>query len=142
MTGDVLFLCTGNYFRSRYAEILFNHRAAALGLSARASSRGLSVTRKNPGPISRHALERLTAAGLVTPELTRSPAQVTEAELAAAGRIIALKEAEHRALVAAHYPAFTDRVEYWHVDDIDCSPPTEALELIDVLVEELLTPRP
>jgi hypothetical protein len=25
---SVLFLCTGNYYRSRFAEELFNHRAA------------------------------------------------------------------------------------------------------------------
>jgi protein-tyrosine-phosphatase len=28
----LLFLCTGNYYRSRYAEELFNHHAARGGL--------------------------------------------------------------------------------------------------------------
>ncbi|MEJ7592066.1 MAG: low molecular weight phosphatase family protein, partial [Planctomycetaceae bacterium] len=28
----VLFLCTGNYYRSRYAEILFNAKAEEMGL--------------------------------------------------------------------------------------------------------------
>ena len=35
----VLFLCTGNYYRSRFAEELFNHRAARDGLSWVAQSR-------------------------------------------------------------------------------------------------------
>jgi protein-tyrosine-phosphatase len=34
----VLFLCTGNYYRSRYAEELFNHLARAEGLGWRAFS--------------------------------------------------------------------------------------------------------
>ena len=34
----VLFLCTGNYYRSRYAEELFNHLARGENLPWRASS--------------------------------------------------------------------------------------------------------
>ena len=38
----VLFLCTGNYYRSRFAEILFNQLAPTRGLNWRADSRGLA----------------------------------------------------------------------------------------------------
>src|SRR5260370_39303693 len=41
----VLFLCTGNYYRSRFAEVLFNSVAAKMGLPWRASSRGLGLGR-------------------------------------------------------------------------------------------------
>jgi len=37
--NTVLFLCTGNYYRSRFAEILFNAVAAKEGLGWRADSR-------------------------------------------------------------------------------------------------------
>ena len=37
----VLFVCSGNYYRSRLAEILFNHEAAAAGLAWESGSRGL-----------------------------------------------------------------------------------------------------
>src|SRR6185369_2827587 len=37
----VLFLCSGNYYRSRFAELFFNHLPAAEGLSYRADSAGL-----------------------------------------------------------------------------------------------------
>jgi protein-tyrosine phosphatase len=30
---DILFLCTGNYYRSRFAEILFNSVAGKMGLA-------------------------------------------------------------------------------------------------------------
>jgi protein-tyrosine phosphatase len=39
----VLFLCTGNYYRSRFAEVLFNSVADRMGLPWRASSRGLAL---------------------------------------------------------------------------------------------------
>ncbi|MGM4967020.1 hypothetical protein AB7714_26215 [Tardiphaga sp. 1201_B9_N1_1] len=35
MARTVLFLCTGNYYRSRYAEELFNHLARRAGLTGR-----------------------------------------------------------------------------------------------------------
>ena len=38
----VLFLCTGNYYRSRLAEELFNQRAHQLGLHWHASSCALA----------------------------------------------------------------------------------------------------
>ena len=41
----VLFLCTGNYYRSRFAEILFNSVAEKMGLPWKASSRGLALER-------------------------------------------------------------------------------------------------
>jgi protein-tyrosine phosphatase len=39
----VLFLCTANYYRSRFAEFYFNSIAAAAGLPWQAESRGLSL---------------------------------------------------------------------------------------------------
>ena len=39
----LLFLCTGNYYRSRLAEELFNHRAQHAGLSWIAQSRALAI---------------------------------------------------------------------------------------------------
>ena len=39
----VLFLSTGNYYRSRFAEILFNSIAPRYGLPWKAESRGLGV---------------------------------------------------------------------------------------------------
>src|SRR5262249_57225544 len=50
----VLFLCTGNYYRSRFAEALFNSVAGRMGLPWRASSRGLALERgvNNVGPMA------------------------------------------------------------------------------------------
>src|SRR3954462_8242741 len=94
----VLFLCTGNYYRSRFAEILFNSVAAKMGLSWQALSRGLALERgvNNVGPMAASALAALQALGIPSGDaITRLPAPVTADELARADRIIALKHAEH-----------------------------------------------
>jgi hypothetical protein len=62
MENRVLFICTGNYYRSRFAEAVFNHHAEALGLRWRAFSRGLAIHLVPPGfVLSPHTLEHLKA---------------------------------------------------------------------------------
>ena len=62
----MLFLCTGNYYRSRFAEELFNHRAARDGLSWVAQSRALAIGRgiNNIGALSPFTLKALEERGL------------------------------------------------------------------------------
>src|ERR671937_1888184 len=64
--NTVLFLCTGNYYRSRFAEVLFNSVAGRMGLPWRASSRGLALERgvNNVGPMEVSAVKALEARGL------------------------------------------------------------------------------
>jgi hypothetical protein len=63
---SVLFLCTGNYYRSRFAEMLFNSLAAQVGLQWRASSRGLALERgvNNIGSMDASAAKALQALGV------------------------------------------------------------------------------
>jgi protein-tyrosine phosphatase len=58
--------------------------------------------------------------------------------LQSATRIIALKELEHRPLLAARHPAWQDRVEYWHIHDLADGTPEEALGEIAVRVAALV----
>src|ERR1700733_11080797 len=95
---SVLFLCTGNYYRSRFAEILFNSVTGKMGRPWRASSRGFALERgvKNIGPMAVSAVKALEALGVApaADAVTRLPAQVTTADLERADRVVALKEAE------------------------------------------------
>src|SRR5438067_2061883 len=69
-----LFLCTGNYYRSRFAEILFNHRASHLRLDWRAESRGLKIGwLGNIGAISPDAIATLEARGIRCATVERMP---------------------------------------------------------------------
>jgi protein-tyrosine-phosphatase len=93
---SVLFLCTGNYYRSRFAEVLFNSVAGKMGLPWRASSRGLALERgvHNVGPMAVAAVKALEARGLrAVPEFGRFPIRATEEDFEAAHWIVALKEA-------------------------------------------------
>ncbi len=116
----VLFLCTGNYYRSRFAEILFNSVASKMGLSWRANSGGLAVDRSvnNVGPMSKSAIKALEALGArADVAFSRFPMQVTTDDLEQADRVVALKQVEHLPLLQERYPAWAEKVEFWHVDD-------------------------
>lgn len=140
---SVLFLCTGNYYRSRFAEELFNHRAERERLCWAAYSRGLAVERGifNAGPISAHVVAALLERGLAPRTATRVPRQCTRADLQSADHIVALQEAEHRPLLIERFKGWEDRVEYWHVPDVGQTPPAVALgsiaDQIDFLVGRL-----
>ncbi len=136
--NQILFLCTGNYYRSRYAEILFNHLAAPVGLRWKADSRGLAPDDRNPGPMSRHTVAALQAAGIPIAMPMRSPIELTQAVLSAADLVVAVKEAEHRPLLERLFPDAVDRVEFWHVHDLDCAGPEEALPQLRGHVERLI----
>src|SRR4051794_38276217 len=113
MARTVLFLCTGNYYRSRFAEILFNATAAARGLAWRAESRGLALELgvDNVGPLSKHAAARLTRLGVAFDEYLRLPRQVEAGDLARADLVIALKGDEHRPLLLQRHADWVERVE-------------------------------
>jgi protein-tyrosine phosphatase len=138
-TKTVLFLCSGNYYRSRFAEHYFNWHAENEGRRWRAKSKGLAVGRSgNIGPISRHAIERLKTLGIPLDGDSRFPQAVGAEHLSDAALIIGLKEAEHRAMFEESFPSWTDRVEYWNIDDLDCAGPEEALPNLERKVRELL----
>jgi protein-tyrosine phosphatase len=134
----VLFLCTGNYYRSRLAEHYFNALADRHGLGWRAVSRGLQIHSFNIGPMAQDTLEWLAQRGIAVPEPLRHPLAVTEDDFQVAEIVVAVKEAEHRSLLDELFPARTDSVEFWHVHDLDFASPEEALPVLAANVEALV----
>ena len=135
---QILFLCTGNYYRSRFAELYFNWHAPRRGLNWIADSRGLMLDGCNYGPISRYTLDRLKEQGVGHDLDQRFPRPLIEADLIAANLVVAVKEAEHRPLVTAKFPAWADRIEYWHVHDLDCATPDDAFPQLESALASLL----
>jgi protein-tyrosine phosphatase len=142
----VLFLCTGNYYRSRFAEEFFNFCAPQDCVGWTATSRGIAVDHgpNNVGPIAAVTARALQERGInFERDHARFPLQLQLADLEAADHIVALKFAEHFPLMGQRFPAFAasddaSRVEYWRVDDIDAMTPDEALPLIEAEVYGLM----
>jgi predicted DNA-binding protein (MmcQ/YjbR family)/protein-tyrosine-phosphatase len=143
MTKTILFLCTGNYYRSRFSEIMFNRFAVERGLDWEATSRGLAIHLlwEDAGPFSPQATAYLTELGWFDPALpavTRYPVQASLADLEAADRIIAIKEEEHRPLMDELFPNWQDKIEYWHIHDLDQATYHEAMPLLKAKVAALM----
>ena len=117
-TPTVLFICTGNYYRSRFSEALFNHLAARDHSAWRAFSRGVDIDLAPPG-LSEHTRAWLLAHDIPLSHTTAERTRLTAADLERATISIALKEAEHRAYIRRDFPIWEDRVEYWHFHDLD-----------------------
>lgn len=136
---QALFLCSANYYRSRFAEHLFNWLAEQEGLPWRADSRGLAVDKWGDiGCISRYTTDALKVRGVPVNGEHRRPRHLTMKDLANSDLVIAIKEAEHRAMMVAQFPLWADQIEYWHVDDIDCALPEESLPALEAKVRELV----
>lgn len=133
----VLFVCTGNYYRSRFAEALFNHHARDRGLGWRAESRGLAI-HMAPEGLSEHTVAALMARAIGlhhTGELRRA---LAEEDLHRADLAIVLDDTEHRPMVVAQFPMWVERVRFWKVADLDFIGPDQALPAIEEAIFELI----
>lgn len=136
----LMFLCTGNYYRSRFAELYFRHFAAKHELNWHVDSRGLQLHPDNEGPLSYHTLQECNKLG-ISMEPLRSPIELNEVDLIRSQLTIAIKETEHRPLMRITFPHWEQRIEYWEVHDLDVAPADETLPHlrwhIDSLIERL-----
>lgn len=134
---EVLFICTGNYYRSRFAEAVFNHEAARTTSGWRAFSRGVAIHLAPPG-LSPYTQAALRARGIPLERTAEERAALTAADLRRAAQVVAMKEAEHRPYLQSGFPDWVDRIEYWHFHDIDFLAPDEVLPAIEQRVLALL----
>jgi protein-tyrosine phosphatase len=134
----VLFLCSANYYRSRFAEILFDHLAQENKLEWSADSRGIIAELcSNPGVIAQATLNELAKRSILH-QAPRSPLQLTENDFAQAERIIALYEPEHRPMVREYFSEWEPKIEFWSVPDLDELDSEQALALIEANVQRLI----
>lgn len=124
----VMFVCSGNYYRSRLAEILFNTEAAAAGLDWEAESRGLLQTGELKG-ISACATEYLKRRGIDLPaEDIRDPLAIDVEDLTDADLVVALCQEEHQPMIEQKFLALAKalhkggRIRYWNIYDVPGRP--------------------
>jgi protein-tyrosine phosphatase len=138
VTRTVLFLCTGNYYRSRFAEIFFNWHAERQSVLWRAESRGLELFPDNTGPMSAHTAARLRKHGIPFDRYERLPLALSHQDLETAHHVVAVKETEHRPLLERKFPTWVERVEFWEVHDLDYAIPEVSMPHLETEVTRLI----
>jgi protein-tyrosine phosphatase len=134
-----LFICSGNYYRSRFAEAIFNNHAQKLGRDDRAISRGLAthLVKDFPESLSPDTLAALRERNIALTNTAPFPRQLTNADLALASRIIALNAGDHRPMLEKLHPGWAHRIEFWDIHDVEAASPASQLPLIESRVLKL-----
>lgn len=138
---SVLFLCTGNYYRSRLAEELLRLYASNEGVSVFCSSAGLGIIPNinNRGPIATRAIDYLKKLGIEKPVDYQAPRQCTQADISSADIIVCMNEQEHRLLLEKKFAPLTHKdIRHWNIPDVGEDPDSTGPESIDLKVRELL----
>ncbi len=119
-----LFVCTGNFYRSRLAELLFNHYAQEQGLDWTADSRGL-LDRPGPRGISSSVVKYLEGRELGhLVEKPRSPKPIKLDHFEQHGVIVGMCRKEHASMMLTRFGQIPRLLEekgilrYWNVDDL------------------------
>ena len=141
---NILFICTGNYYRSRFAEYYLKHLIEESPLESLViDSKGLNIyDNNNVGPISPYVLDFLAKLSIQSPEQLRPPEPLTASAIEKADLAIALYEHEHRPMVETQFTNLKDQISYWQFPDVPILTPEEMLpalkEKVDVLFQQLM----
>lgn len=138
--AKVLFICTGNYYRSRYAEALFNHQAEQMGLRWRAFSRGLAIHMADglDGELALNTRRALESRSIPLHYCGACRVQLTAVDLANAGKIVAMDRWEHQPMVLNQFPLWDERVEYWDSQDLQWEAADSSMRKIERNVKALV----
>jgi protein-tyrosine-phosphatase len=133
----VLFICTGNFYRSRFAEAVFNHLAETRKLSWRGISRGLAIHWAE-GCLSSIVAESLEARGIDRRHTSADRVQLTTGDLEGSKIWIALDRVEHLPMMRSQFPNWADKIQYWEIGDVPGTSPENALPAIELKVTALI----
>ena len=134
---SVLFICTGNFYRSRFAEIYYNHKC--VDQPDKASSRGFEVFRaRNEGPVSPHTLRYLRILDIPQNTL-RFPVQLTENDLLTADQVVLMDATEHVPMLQKYFPKSNiKKITLWSFRDVEFDTPEVVLPAIREAVDQML----
>ena len=118
----VLFICTGNYYRSRLAEAVFNYNFGEGKSNWTAFSRGLNpgylTPKQRQFPVSIYSLKKLDDLKIPHKYIEGKPTQLTQADLDQSDVIVAVHRKEHEPMLTKQFPDYDlKKVEFWEVPD-------------------------
>jgi protein-tyrosine phosphatase len=135
----ILFVCTGNYYRSRFAESYFNWKAAKSALPWQAVSRGLLPVPGRKG-ISQMTQQELEIMGVPESRTISDPQQLMKQDLLTSDYIVILDEEEHRPMMEQLFPGITlNNVHYWHIHDFPYMQAHDACSAMAAKIDSLVT---
>tara|TARA_B100001027_G_scaffold179354_1_gene130727 strand:- start:230 stop:673 length:444 start_codon:yes stop_codon:yes gene_type:complete len=114
---NILFVCTANIFRSRFAEEVFNFLALEERIPAKAFSAGLKVGEYHVRKIHRPALEQLEKLNIKPKRPNELSVHIDEVELTKYDQLICMDEAEHKSMVLSNSKLKKFNFEYWYIID-------------------------
>lgn len=126
----VLFVCSGNFYRSRFAEAVFNHEARLSGLGWTAFSRGIRP-HLSEGNLSPEAERALVSRGITIEDTPGPPTKLVTEDLMAASLVVAVHRAEHEAPLLTKFGTWARQVEYWDIPDVHELPSADALPRLE-----------
>jgi len=124
----ILFVCTGNSFRSPVAEALLKKFRSDL----RVDSAGTFPARRIASNAKR-LLEKEKALGY----LKGSPEGIDEKRMEEYDRIIAMEE-EHSRIILEGHPRVQDKVEVWNIEDPYFLPPGHDKKIFEEIKRKVM----
>ena len=114
----VLFVCTANIHRSRFAEEVFNYFCAKHNKDYHAFSAGLRVGDYSFRKIYYPALENLKAFNIIPIRPNDLPKHIKDVDLENYDKIICMDEVEHKPMVTSDPKLSNYNFEYWNITDM------------------------
>jgi protein-tyrosine phosphatase len=134
---QVLFICTGNFYRSRFAEAVFNYHAERRRIPWTAFSRGLAIHLAE-GYLSTFTSEALSIRQIELRHTGSGRVRLSEDDFLKSNYRIAMDRSEHLLMMRNQFPVWADQIDYWDVSDLPYRSSVDALPEIELKVMQLL----
>ena len=132
----VLFVCTGNFYRSRFAQAMFNEQEPKTWT---AISRGLDASTPRKTNVSPLVSAELARRHVSESRVEGTPTQLTQADLDHADLVVLMDGAEHTPMLKAKFPSVpAEKLRSWSVKDVPKTPAPQAFDEIAADVTKLI----
>ena len=116
--NNILFVCTGNIFRSRFAEEVFNHLRKINGVDATAFSAGLQVGRYKQRKLYWPAMKELERLKIEPLRSNEDSVHINDIDVSIYYQIICMDEEEHKPMVRSNELLSGFTFQYWNIVDM------------------------